>query len=294
MPRTINSHHLFVDGAEVRNLQLEKLAADPTGAGLLTGRTWYNTTENVAKYYDGTAVVPYPAGAVSTDIVIAESPTGATFTVGAGTPDTIALVDGTNAGLMAPADKTKLDDLSNIAGQYTGTVSTSAALDALVDAADGSGAVENGDWAILDTDEGGRQAGIYFHDGTNWAATPGYQFPDTFTTATEAAEGVAEIATQAETDAGTDDARFITPLKLRSNLAARGGEILVGDGTTGPFVTAHGLTLGTAVRLDMQVTDAATGLPYDVDITNDGTNITVTPVAAIANNAVRVTYHLVD
>lgn len=32
--------------------------------------------------------------------------------------------------------------------------------------------------------------------------------------ATESAQGVAEIATQAEVDAGTDDARFITPLKL--------------------------------------------------------------------------------
>lgn len=32
--------------------------------------------------------------------------------------------------------------------------------------------------------------------------------------ATEAAQGAAEIATQAETDTGTDDARFVTPLKL--------------------------------------------------------------------------------
>jgi hypothetical protein len=35
--------------------------------------------------------------------------------------------------------------------------------------------------------------------------------------ATESIKGIAEIATQAETDTGTDDTRFITPLKLRQN-----------------------------------------------------------------------------
>lgn len=36
-------------------------------------------------------------------------------------------------------------------------------------------------------------------------------------TATETRTGVAEIATQAETDTGTDDARFVTPLKLATH-----------------------------------------------------------------------------
>ena len=35
--------------------------------------------------------------------------------------------------------------------------------------------------------------------------------------ATETVQGIAEIATQAETDAGSDDTRFVTPLKLRQN-----------------------------------------------------------------------------
>lgn len=37
-------------------------------------------------------------------------------------------------------------------------------------------------------------------------------------TATETRTGIAEIATQAETDAGTDDARIVTPLKLQTKL----------------------------------------------------------------------------
>ncbi|MGL5113586.1 MAG: gp53-like domain-containing protein [Flavobacterium sp.] len=38
--------------------------------------------------------------------------------------------------------------------------------------------------------------------------------------ATESTAGIAEIATQGEADAGSDDARFITPLKLRFGFAA--------------------------------------------------------------------------
>ena len=48
---------------EVRNFSLEKLAADPSGGGLYTGRKWYNTTESVAKYYDGVAVRVYASRA---------------------------------------------------------------------------------------------------------------------------------------------------------------------------------------------------------------------------------------
>ena len=43
--------------------------------------------------------------------------------------------------------------------------------------------------------------------------------------ATESVEGIAEIADQTETDAGTDDVRFITPLKLNDRVAS---EILSG------------------------------------------------------------------
>lgn len=44
--------------------------------------------------------------------------------------------------------------------------------------------------------------------------------------ATETTKGVAEIATQAEVDAGTDDQRFITPVKLAARLAAAFGAIV--------------------------------------------------------------------
>jgi hypothetical protein len=41
--------------------------------------------------------------------------------------------------------------------------------------------------------------------------------------ATEVAQGAAEVATQAETDTGTDDARIVTPLKLQTRRGAANG-----------------------------------------------------------------------
>ena len=67
----------------------------------------------------------------------------------------------------------------SIFGQHLGSTSTSAGLDALADV-DGTAAREAGDWAILDTAEGGREAGIYVYDGTAFPATPAFQFPDVY------------------------------------------------------------------------------------------------------------------
>ena len=44
-------NHLNLDENEVRNVSLEKLAADPSGAGLFEGRIWLNTTDGVIKLY---------------------------------------------------------------------------------------------------------------------------------------------------------------------------------------------------------------------------------------------------
>ncbi len=58
--------------------------------------------------------------------------------------------------------------------------------------------------------------------------------------ATETTLGVAEIATQAETDAGTDDLRFITPLKFKSSsFAARKASGNIGDGASLTYDVSH-------------------------------------------------------
>ena len=55
------------------------------------------------------------------------------------------------------------------------------------------------------------------------------------TPASETAKGIAELATQAETDAGTDDLRIVTPLKLatyaKQNLWIDGGSAVSNFGS---------------------------------------------------------------
>ena len=60
--------------------------------------------------------------------------------------------------------------------------------------------------------------------------------------ATETTAGIAEIATQAETDAGTDDLRIVTPLKLATFAGrARRASTTIGDGSATSIVFTHNL-----------------------------------------------------
>ena len=69
--------------------------------------------------------------------------------------------------------------------------------------------------------------------------------------ATETLAGIAEIATQVETDAGTDDLRFVTPLKLATYAGrAKRYNQTFGDGSATSFTITH--NLGTkAVVVDV-------------------------------------------
>lgn len=62
---------------------------------------------------------------------------------------------------------------------------------------------------------------IYFTaNATNWTAPTTVELSNSMiNAASETVSGIAEIATQAETDAGTDDARIVTPLKLRQQVS---------------------------------------------------------------------------
>lgn len=60
--------------------------------------------------------------------------------------------------------------------------------------------------------------------------------------ASETTAGIAEIATQVEVDAGTDDTRFVTPLKMKtSKLFNKSFAASIGDGSATSFNVDHNL-----------------------------------------------------
>ncbi len=107
--------------------------------------------------------------------------------------------------------------------------------------------------------------------------------------ASETTAGVAELATQAETDAGTDDARMVTPLKL----ATYSGRKLkfaadVGDGSATQYTVTH--NLGTR---DVHVSVHRNSGAFDevgCDVEHTTTNsVTLRFASAPASNAFRCT-----
>jgi len=106
--------------------------------------------------------------------------------------------------------------------------------------------------------------------------------------ATESALGVAELATQAETDAGTDDLRIVTPLKLKTLLDNRTGGFAanVGDASATSFAVVHNLG---AIDVIVMVKDNTTLEEVFADVViTDANTVTVSFATAPANNAFRV------
>lgn len=106
--------------------------------------------------------------------------------------------------------------------------------------------------------------------------------------ASETTAGIAEIATQAETDAGTDDARIVTPAKLASWAGRiRRYATNIGDGSATSYTITHGLnTRDVIIRV---FTNSGSYDDIEVDVTRPSTTTaTLVFATAPAANAYRV------
>ena len=106
--------------------------------------------------------------------------------------------------------------------------------------------------------------------------------------ASESTAGIAELATQGEVDAGTDDARIVTPLKL-ANYSGRLRKHVqdIGDGSLTSLQVTHNFT-----TRDVQVSVFPNSGTYDdveVDVQRTSTSaVTLVFATAPASNAYRV------
>ncbi|HET6497703.1 MAG TPA: hypothetical protein VFH17_01415 [Coriobacteriia bacterium] len=131
-----------------------------------------------------------------------------------------------------------------------------------------------------------RQTAINGVIGTNnvlWSS-----FGTSAPSATETTAGIAELATQAETDAGTDDLRIVTPLKL-ANLAGRIRKFsqLFGDGSATQFTITHNFNTQDAQAIVRRATGAFDEVICDVEYTTVNT-VTLRFAAPPASGGFRV------
>ncbi|MEZ5236823.1 MAG: hypothetical protein R2749_29640 [Acidimicrobiales bacterium] len=138
--------------------------------------------------------------------------------------------------------------------------------------------------AVVTVEEGTSAGATYRQTAVNFTLDSGAVSWTTFGTAagaaSESSAGIAEIATQGETDTGSDDARFVTPLKL-ANYAGRAKRYstTIGDGSATSFTVTH--NLGTD-QVEVEVWETG-GSKRKVDVEVRATSTTA--VTVLTNSA---------
>ena len=146
--------------------------------------------------------------------------------------------------------------------------------------------------AVTTVEEGTSAGSTYRQDqvnGTIGSSTISWiTFGTAAPAASETTSGIAELATQAEVDAGTDDLRIVTPLKLASwSGRIKKYSVSVGDGSATSYTITHSLnTRDVIVRV---FPNSGNYDDVEVDVYRPSTTTcTLVFASAPASNAYRV------
>jgi hypothetical protein len=196
-----------------------------------------------------------------------------------------ATIDGVT---MASSDRVLVR--AQTTGSENGIYLWNGASSAMTRAVDADAALELQS-AVVTVDEGASAGVTYRQTTVNFTLGSGTVTWVTFGTAapsaSETTAGIAELATQAETDAGADDLRIVTPLKLKTwSMAPKRYSASIGDGSATQYTVTHNLgTLDCVV----QVFANATGASVLVDQTRTTANaVRIDFLSAPTTNAYRV------
>jgi hypothetical protein len=146
--------------------------------------------------------------------------------------------------------------------------------------------------AVVTVEEGTSAGATFRQTAVNFTLDTGAVTFSTFGTsapaATETTAGILEVATQAETDTGTDDTRAITPQKLAGwSGRARKFQQTFGDGSATQYTITHNLNTRDLQANVYRNSGAYDEVFCDVEYTTVNT-VTLRFVAAPASNAFRV------
>lgn len=308
-------------GTTIINIVADPRASAPSSPA--AGQVYYNTTDGVLYYYNGSAWATFgditavltptgsalsgggSAGAITLQVVVDNSTIeinsnsirlkdgGITFAKLASAAYTDS-ISGTSSTKLVTENAVVTYVASAVAaiGTFIGGFAAGSATDFPV----ASGGTNKGDyWRVTSN---GTVHGevlkvgdvlIAATDAPNITTTTDWIFLQmNIDQASETVAGIAELATQAESDAGTNDTNIITPLKLKTTLDARvsGYAATFGNGTSTSFAITHGLnTLDVLV----QVVEVATGDTVFVDTARTSTTVvTLTFTTAPTTNQFRV------
>jgi hypothetical protein len=303
-------------GTSIINLVVDPRSEAPSSPA--EGQVYYNTVDDVLYVYNGTAFVTVgdvtavltpsgsgmsgggTAGAITLQVVVDNS------TIEIDT-NTIRLKDGgTTFAKLATAAV-----VDSITGNSSVKLTTENAVKTYVDSAVASigyfvGGFAAGSAVTFPVAPGGTNKGDYWRvtsngtvngavlevgdviianiDNPNVNTTTDWTILQTnVTQATETVAGIARLATQAETNTGTNDLTIVTPLKLTTLLDSRVGgyAVTIGNGSATSFALTHGLnTLDVLV----QIAEVSTGDTVFADVARTSTAV-VTVTFAVAPSA---------
>jgi len=189
--------NITLEGNEIQNFLLHKLATAPTAYG--SGQMYYDTALNTPRWYDGATWrnINYinDAGTSTTDLWSADK---IQTTIDNAISGGVSYQGGYDAAGNVP----NLDNSPTAGSILKGYMYTVTSAGNFF-----TEAVSVGDVLIAEIDDPATLA--------DWTVVE-----RNLNSATETSEGTTEIATQVEVDAGTDDFRYITPLKLSAWYAA--------------------------------------------------------------------------
>ena len=308
-------------GTSIVNLVVDPRSSAPSSP--VEGQVYYNTVDDVLYFYNGTSWQSFgdvtsvltpsgsalsggaPSGAITLQVVVDNSTIeistnsirikdgGVTFAKLATSAWTDSITGNSSVKLTTEnAVKTYVD--ATVAG--LGNLEGGFAAGSATEFPTAAGGTKKGDYWYVTSD--GTVNGVILKVGDVLIANKDNPNVNTTTDwvilqtnvdqATETVPGIAEIATQAETNTGTDDTKIVTPLKLKTffDTAVGGYAANVGNGSSTSFVVTHNLnTLDVLV----QVVEISTGDTVYTDVARTTVNaVTVTFNTAPTTNQYRI------